>query len=613
MQRYWRGGFVRKQYWDALEEQAAELEAELEKDVHRQEHDEPVLRQEPEPEPEPVPRAAVPTLGGGCDAMTPAEMQADEKAEEEVTRKMLIAAAQREREAAESGSWKCQMCLQPNTGARCGTCQTPRPVVDDRGQVWHPREANAAVGEGKPVVRPKLRPELEPAVPEVSAAPRVVARTELVLAQRTYVQVAGRAGIDGDGVPSSKRDVYRALHAVYHLPGSPHDLIPAPAPAASSALAAVARSDSEPEADASSDVFIGMRYSISFLQEVCAAAAADPRSASAEKMAGIVEALLQAAPAQRSRGGRGKGRGRARGKRGGDNQKRGGKGKGKKNKKKGSDSAEATAAAAQDTGAGAETVASDSVRQLADDGEDEEDTSGGPVAGGLLLGAMDVAAWLGPHAGLSSSGNTGQYWDSVMGGTDIAKPTLRISPAVIDRVVGCSKSLDLQPRAGFIAACWAHGRRRSSDGTVQELSAVYELRTVSRDTRLGPDPVALMKGGDGGGDADTTVTGLILVSAGAGVLPPTAAVLSLIVAGLGGLTKTDELGLGVPIVVLVVDLLHTLAASIDGDGADCEAYDVVLEGTTASFEGAANFSISLADTDRSVDDLLLEKEEHERA
>ena len=45
----------------------------------------------------------------------------------------------------------------------------------------------------------------------------------LVAAQRVYVQTAAlKAGIDGPEVPASARDVYRALHAVYHPAGAPH-------------------------------------------------------------------------------------------------------------------------------------------------------------------------------------------------------------------------------------------------------------------------------------------------------------------------------------------------------------------------------------------------------
>ena len=56
-----------------------------------------------------------------------------------------------------------------------------------------------------------------------NASFREAAAQGLVAAQRTYVQVAAlKAGPEGAGVPVTRREVYRALHALYHPAGAPH-------------------------------------------------------------------------------------------------------------------------------------------------------------------------------------------------------------------------------------------------------------------------------------------------------------------------------------------------------------------------------------------------------
>jgi hypothetical protein len=253
---------------------------------------------------------------------------------------------------------------------------------------------------------------------------------------------------------------------------------------------------------------------------------------------------------------------------------------------------------------------------IADDDE-FTDHACGPAAetelGLLSAGAMNVASWLGRHASLSSDSgsSTGHYSEAMqgLGGTDLAPPTLHINPAVVAHAIdACSSGLGSSmacqyPRAGYVAAGWVHGRRRSRDDAVTELQAVHGLRTVDRDINLGApgEAAAIQPSAEG-------IVGLVLVTAGAGVLPPAPMVLSKIAFELGGLsdiTGSAELilGLGVPFVIFVLDYMHTVAAADRGsDGADCEAYTALLHNAArahaglplsiCTLEGAADFTIS---------------------
>ena len=93
--------------------------------------------------------------------------------------------------------------------------------------------APPAVDRGLPLGRaagPCAGRTQQPATPPAGAA--AGRSMSLVAAQRLYVQVAAlKVGPDGPGVPATPRDVYRALHAVYHPAGAPHSpvvLRPAP-------------------------------------------------------------------------------------------------------------------------------------------------------------------------------------------------------------------------------------------------------------------------------------------------------------------------------------------------------------------------------------------------
>ena len=566
VQKHWRGAYIRQQYWAALETQAAALELELAQEPHDQQvqasEEYPVvqyLHQHQHQHQQPQPPLPLPP---------PRQQHPEPSAEPEPSPQLQLQLQPQP-----------QPQLQPQPQPEPEPEPEPRPQPEPTTDVQLLTElgpgssvhihVSAKAGASGCRIPPKLHRHHEE-----NRNPC----TELLQAQRTYVQVATSArGIDGDGSKSGC-DIYRALHAIYHPQSWPHELLP------------WLTSDLGPKS------LRRIRYSIEFLQQVCTISSAEQAADYAVAAAGTIQGLLQANLSKRRNArGRGKGRGKNSGKGKGNGDYKG-KGKFQHSQTHALGYGSAATRFSEPLPSVGALPASQNDNTVPGAAEEEEDA--GPAVESLLsVGARSVAGWLAQHGDQKHSRAAGsQFCESTVDGPSAAALTLHISPAVIAHVVAeCSTSTDnLSARVGYVAAGWIHGQRRQSDGTITKLSGVNCLCTVDHDNNLTSSRGASRAKAEGSTvevafeQSTEGLVGLVLVSIGGGVLPPSPPVLSKLLNLLGKARTTtgvhdmrkDD---GEPIVILVLDLLHTVAAAERGtDGADCEAYSALLHSNLES-------------------------------